>query len=720
MAHSTFSRKPLGMAVAIAVGIVVAPAVTTAGPLAAVIPVAQAAESAVTLNDNVVRSISVKSFNLYKGEGGSVGLTIPNGGRDDRTKVDDPKDDTRSQYKIIVNMHVPASRDKQEYQLTLNNLEFERGDGRGYDPFYSYDSEDNIARFEFAPTTQAKTYAFTLYAHNSYTGGQDVKAAILGNNTVHHSWTMNVPRPGETPTTPAKPAPTTTTAQPAPTTTQKPSTTTAQPKPTTTKPAPTTTANNPSLTPTGDITAINVDDNGNYTITVTSGKTYEMKIGALRDSVDNLNELVKAQRVDIAKLEKKDQEVLKQAESKIAATEKKLTDLKKDVDAGNTNAETQRRAIAGISTSIVNINNELNTVHTAIKQLTDSDIKEIRDNGNGVFTLIRNNGQEVHGNITVDTTDAVEKIAVNDAGDLVITRGDGKKETVELNRTTVTESKEGDKDLVTITTAAGDVTFEVGNTYISDVVKTDNGNFDIYRNDVEGVWKTIDLTDLRQQITQSQDRVEALKKQHDKDTEEQKKQREQDVKTLNTRIDATNTKLTAAEGAITALKGRATKVEKRVTDIEGSIDTINKDIVTINKAIDVLDKRVDALERHDEDWAKCYSGIGQAAIPLAFAIPLGFLAGLDLPGFDAANANLQQQIGAFNPQAATWLDQNRDGVRAVAGVLGVASVIGIIAHIATTCQDYNASDAAKDTDLAQTSSKITERFSRDENTSAAK
>lgn len=475
-----------------------------------------------------------------------------------------------------------------------------------------------------------------------------------------------------------------------------------------------------SSAPVNDITDITVDDNGNYTITVTGGKKYEMKIGALRASVDNLNELVKQQRLDIAALEKKDQEVLKQAEEKIAATEKKLDALKKEVDNGAADKEAQRRAIAGIATSIVNINNELNTVHTAIKQLTDSDIKEVRDNGNGSFTLIRNNGQEVHGNITVDTDKAVEKIAVDDKGNLVITRGDGKDETVELNRTTVKESKDGDKDLVTITTPSGDVTFEVGNTYISDVVKTDNGNFDIYRNDVEGVWKTIDLTDLRQEITQAQDRVEALKKQHDKDTEEAKKQREKDVKALNTRIDATNTKLTAAETAITALKGRATKVEKRVTDIEGSINTISKDIATINKAIDVLDKRVTDLERHDENWAKCYSGIGQAAIPLAFAIPLSFMAGLDLPGFDQVNANLQQQIGAFNPQAAAWLDENRDGVRAAAGVLGIASVIGIIAHVATTCKDYNTSDAAKDTDLAQTSSKIAERFSRNDKAGADK
>lgn len=701
MAHSTFSRKSLGMAVAIAVGITAAPAVTTAGPMAAVTPVAQAAERTERhLPDSIVDSISVVNTGSHNFDGN----------RDPRKQIGKGDTDTTPHsYLINVTLRVPDNLDFSKYDyhydLVFENLNF--GDSAftihptRYSEYgspasgYAAGNNSNVITFRFRPESAGKALSFQFYVGPEYAEGVNIPAKIKGQSKELYNWTMSWPGKDGAPSNP-KPGKDDTPSDPKPPSEPDPS------------------SENPAPAPKGDITDITVDDNGNYTITVTGGKKYEMKIGALRASVDNLNELVKQQRIDIAALEKKDQEVLKQAEEKIAATEKKLDALKKDVDAGKTDKEAQRRAIADVSRSIVGINNELNTVHTAIKQLTDSDIKEVRDNGNGSFTLIRNNGQEVHGNITVDTDKAVEKIAVDDKGNLVITRGDGKDETVELNRTTVKESKDGDKDLVTITTPTGNVTFEVGNTYISDVVKTDNGNFDIYRNDVEGVWKTIDLTDLRQEITQAKDRVEALKAQHDKDTEEIKKQREKDVKALNTRIDATNTKLAAAEVAITALKGRATKVEKRVTDIEGSIDTISKDIVTINKAIDVLDKRVTDLERHDENWAKCYSGIGQAAIPLAFAIPLSFMAGLDLPGFDQANANLQQQIGAFNPQAAAWLDENRDGVRAAAGVLGIASVIGIIAHVATTCQDYNASDAAKGTDLAQTSSKIAERFNRND------
>ena len=726
MAHSTFSRKSLGMAVAIAVGITAAPAVAS-GPVATIVPAAHAAEAGeTTLTDDAVKSVSVRSFPLYKGHRGGAGTIIPDGGRDNRGVNADELGDMLSQYKITVQFFVPASDNYSLYTLSLKNISgiddiepsFEETSGARVS-----DSETSV-NFDFAPIGRDKTYEYTIYAYNEITDGQDVEAAIIGNKETFHSWTMNVPDPNNpkpAPSTTKKPAPKpSTTAKPTPTTKKsepKPTTKKSEPKP---KPEPSSKPTpkpdpKPSTTaqpaPTGDITAIDVDDNGNYIITA-NGKKYEMKVGALRDNVDNLNELVKQQRVDIAELEKKDAEVLKQAEKKIAATEKKLDALKQDVDAGTADKEAQRRAIAGISASIVNINNELNTVHAAITQLTGQDIKEVRNNGDGSFTLIRNNGEEVHGNITVDTDEAITTITTDDAGNLVVTNGAGESITVEINRTTVEESTEGDKDLVTITTPTGDVTFEVGNTYISDVVQTDDGNFDIYRNDVEGVWKSIDLSDLRQEITQTQDRVEALKKQHAKDTEEIKKQREKDATALNTRIDATNTKLTAAEGAIRALKGRATKVEKRVTDIEGSVKVISKDIATINKAIDVLDKRVTNLERHDEDWAKCYSGIGQAAIPLAFAVPLGFLAGLDLPGFDTANANLQHQIGAFNPAAAAWLDENRGGVRAAAGVLGIASVIGIIAHAATTCQDYNASDAAKDTDLAQTSSKIVERFVR--------
>ena len=708
MAHSTFSRTSLGMAVAIAVGITAAPAVAS-GPVATIVPAAHAQSPTERhLPDNIVQSLSVTNT------GGS-----DFGGNDDPRKPigKGDTDTTPHSYLINVTLRVPDDLDFDKhdyhYDLVFENLNFGSSASTirptGYSEYgypasgYNAGDNSNVITFRFGPESAGKALSFQFNVGPEYAEGVEIPVTIKGQNKEHYKWTMSWPGKDGATTTPAP----STTENTTPTSTPKQTPPSSKPS-TSKEPKPSATA---QPAPTGDITAIDVDDNGNYIITA-NGKKYEMKVGALRDNVDNLNELVKQQRVDIAELEKKDQEVLKQAEKKIAATEKKLDALKQDVDAGTADKEAQRRAIAGISASIVNINNELNTVHAAITQLTGQDIKEVRNNGDGSFTLIRNNGEEVHGNITVDTDEAITTITTDDAGNLVVTNGAGESITVEINRTTVEESTEGDKDLVTITTPTGDVTFEVGNTYISDVVQTDDGNFDIYRNDVEGVWKSIDLSDLRQEITQTQDRVEALKKQHAKDTEEIKKQREKDATALNTRIDATNTKLTAAEGAIRALKGRATKVEKRVTDIEGSVKVISKDIATINKAIDVLDKRVTNLERHDEDWAKCYSGIGQAAIPLAFAVPLGFLAGLDLPGFDTANANLQHQIGAFNPAAAAWLDENRGGVRAAAGVLGIASVIGIIAHAATTCQDYNASDAAKDTDLAQTSSKIVERFVR--------
>ena len=67
MAHSTFSRKSLGMAVAIAVGITAAPAVAS-GPVATIVPAAHAAEAGeTTLTDDAVKSVSVRSFPLYKG-----------------------------------------------------------------------------------------------------------------------------------------------------------------------------------------------------------------------------------------------------------------------------------------------------------------------------------------------------------------------------------------------------------------------------------------------------------------------------------------------------------------------------------------------------------------------------------------------------------------------------------------------------------------------------
>ena len=236
MAHSTFSRKSLGMAVAIAVGITAAPAVSATGPLAAVTPVAQAQDTEkdhIRLPDSAVRSVAVESIALGKVANDSV--TISNGGSDDR--------DARSMYKISVNMLVPKSESYQEYDITLENLSSihnikEAGPGTsGVETNRYFDEGTATAHFVFSPENKDRNFTYTIYADNTYTNGHDVTAKVIGGNTTFHSWTMNVPNPNK-----PKPEP-------------KPSST-AQPA------------------PSGNITNITVDDNGNYTITVTGVKKY--------------------------------------------------------------------------------------------------------------------------------------------------------------------------------------------------------------------------------------------------------------------------------------------------------------------------------------------------------------------------------------------------------------------------------------------------------------
>lgn len=710
MSHSLLSRKSLGMAVAIAVGITATPAITTAGPLATITPVAQAQDfgfNEIHLKDDIVDNINVHT----EGDPENQSIVINKG---------DVHTSANPDYMVDIKFRVPDnldfSNDKAyHYDITFDNLTVgnektirPKGQTVGNDIASGQIEGTNsqTISFIFEPGSKGKVVEFE-FAASSYPNKIATKTpvAIKGQKKTLLNWTV---------TPPSEDKPDTNTVTPG---TDKPSTD----KPSTDK---------PGTAPTGDISAIDKNSKGDYTITTANGKKYTMQVGTLAKELDTLNTLVKKQRVDIDKLSAADKDTLNKTEAKLKATQKALDKLKAQVEAGEGDSTTQQKTLAKVSKDVATTKNELTTVHNAIANLTAQDIKEIRDNGDGSYTLIRNDGTEVHGNIAPqnDAATAVESVTTDDAGNLVITRPGGETETVELNRTTVKATTEGDKNLVTITTASGPVTFETGNTYITDVIKTDDGNFEIHRNDIDGVWKTIDLTDLRQEITQTKDRVAALKAEQDKANAKQDEanakqqaQHKKDIAALNTRIDSAEKKLAKAETEITALKGRATKVEKRVTDIENSINTIGKDIVTINKAIDVLDKRVTDLETHDKDWAKCYSGIGQAAIPMALAVPLGFLAGLDLPGFDAANANFQRQIGAFNPQAATWLGENRDAVRAAAGVLGLASVIGIIAHAATTCQDYNNSNAAKDTDLAVASSKLAEGFgAKDKDKAGAK
>ena len=331
----------------------------------------------------------------------------------------------------------------------------------------------------------------------------------------------------------------------------------------------------------------------------------------------------------------------------------------------------------------------------------DNYVQRVEDNGKGVYTLIMRDGRRVESSI--DVSGDVVNIEPQANGDIVLVyRGGTKSKPIPLAQTKLTETgKNTPKWNITIATPDGKkVSFNPFDVYVTDIVKNAEGNYDVYRSDVNGgktVWRTIDLSDIRADLKQLNDRVGKLEKQVDANTRE--------IAKLKKEIERLNGEIARIDREILKLKGRMDDAEKRLTIIEGDIVTIKNDIAALDVRVTNLEARVTDLEDTRDKWAKCYSGLGLTAIPLALSVPLYALSQTHLPGVEAMNTRIQQQLGIYNEDLARAWAQHGDVLGVAAAALGIAGTIGAIAHISNECRDYNQTDAVQATKLGQLSSK---------------
>lgn len=318
---------------------------------------------------------------------------------------------------------------------------------------------------------------------------------------------------------------------------------------------------------------------------------------------------------------------------------------------------------------------------------------EVKNNGDGTYTIILNDGTEVPG-VIGDSQD-IKDIVPNEDGTITIVHKDGSESKVDLKQVKVTENNKGTPNhTVTITSPNGDtVTFNVFDKYVTDVVLNEEGNYDIYRSDIDDgktVWKTIVLSDLRDKISDLEDRYDKLEK---KDN------------TLRDEIDRLKERMNTIEDKVKDLDGRNQGLEDEIKNINARLSALDLRISAINVRIDALEGRVDKVEDTNAKWAKCYSGIGMAAIPAVIAVPILSLAGMDIPVLKHANTDIQKRIGVYNPELAKAWGQYGGIAQAVAGLLGLMGAIGAITYASNECAPYNQTDDVKDTKLGKLSSK---------------
>ena len=404
------------------------------------------------------------------------------------------------------------------------------------------------------------------------------------------------------------------------------------------------------------VTDVKKDKDGNYTITRNDGKSWTINLADLNKRIGDLEnkdtvspDELKAVQDDLGKAEKD----IAELKSKDTATDKTLDGLRKDVST---------------------LQPRVTSLEKRVSNLEKSGIKEVKDNGDGTYTLIRNDGTKVKGDI--DTAGNVTNIKSDGKGNLVVTI-DGKDQTVPLDQVKITESNKDKKDhTVTITTPDGkSVTFNVFDVYVTNVEKQADGNYKVTRNDGES-W-VINLKDIRDQI--------AALEAKDSPTRQEFNQVKKNIDTLKKDVDGLKTADKAIKSDIANIKTDITNLDNRITKVEARLTVVEDDTAAITK---------------------CIAGAGMAGIPTLLAIPLLMLTQVNIPGIRNLNTQIQQQIGVYDENLAQQWEQNGGVLQAGAIIAGLAGMIGSIAYIADQCGPTMKTPTGQATDLGQLSSKL--------------
>ncbi len=422
------------------------------------------------------------------------------------------------------------------------------------------------------------------------------------------------------------------------------------------------------------VTDVKKDKKGDYVVTRSDGKSWTIELKDIRDK--------------LAELENKDTvspEDLKKVQDDLDKVKKDVEDLRGKDEALQNEIDKIQKDVEGLDTRV-------KTLEDRVTKLENSTIKEVVKNGDGTYTLIRVDGTKVPGNID-PRSGSVTDVKTDGKGNLVITIN-GKDKTVPLKQVKVTEENKGTPDhTVTITTPDGkSVTFNVFDTYVTDIKwNEEKGLYEIYRSDVDGgktIWKTIDLSDLRNRIDALEKKDSPSRDEYNTLVKEVRENREL-IEKLKEQIKDQNA---ADQEKITSILEKVTEIEKQLTDMQADLNDIKA--------------RLTKVEGRTDDITKCVAGAGMAGIPALLSIPLMMMTQLNIPGIKDLNTQVQKQIGMYNPELARAWERNGGVLQAGAVLAGLAGMIGGIAYLAKQCDPMMQSDAAKDTDLGKLSSKL--------------
>ena len=310
------------------------------------------------------------------------------------------------------------------------------------------------------------------------------------------------------------------------------------------------------------------DGDGNYKVTRSDGTEWTINLSDLTTRVQAL-ESGKADKTEVDALKKELDALTTKVGTEFTQVKGDITKLKTD--------------ITKLTTRVANLEKRVDDVEKS--QIT----KVVGDKG--VYKLTRKDGTVVEG--VIDTSSIVVSIKDNGDGSVIITRVDGSEDTVTLTHTKVVEDKK--KNTVTITTPGGEpVVINTFDTYISDVKKLENGDYEVTRND--GTTWTISTSKLQKQIDDLGSKLDETNKNlaELKETAASK----EELAKLQHELDKHTEQLADHEQRLAELEANgATRddiaaLEKDIADNKAAIDGITEQITTIITRVETLEKGV--------------------------------------------------------------------------------------------------------------------------------
>lgn len=371
--------------------------------------------------------------------------------------------------------------------------------------------------------------------------------------------------------------------------------------------------------------------------------------------------------------------------AQIADLEKRVGDIEAGLAELKIAVEKNAGDITTINEKIVNIGDRLDDLTLITDNLKAQDIAKVVDNGDGTYSLIRNNGEAVEG--VIGDSAVIHKVIDNQDGTVSFLHKDGTMDTVSMTGIKITEENKGTPDhTVTITYPGSEpLTFKVADTYITDVVRNEAGDYDIYRNDIgEGktVWKTIKLSDITSRIDEVEKRLG--------ESEQRDEKAQAEFDRLKERLEKIITELESLKGTVSGFDERIAAIESQLFEVTARLDLVDV-------RLGIVENRLDNVEGVQESWAKCVNGLGTAIVPLLLSIPVLIGAQASMPGIEAWNTQIQKSMGIYNPEMAKWMAQNKGAIAAALGIVGFMGVLGLVGNQLGECKDYGATEAMKNT-----------------------